>query len=319
MDLYDDAVERFRIIAAYWEKSRYARSSHDGNSSGSRIIREFFGDQLVECLESVDFEKIGLLPLKETFRFTLSWKRPAIQKAILSRISDENRPELFTSDGLHCSDPIIFDLIRVDDTKIAEVVLPEIVKVNPQLLLVLNGRRRSALEFSLSTDRFNIMELIFKSIEDKALLRQYIVCDWGAFMQIYQYRKMTKLVQSNIADEDIGKAVLAAVEFDEDMEFTQSLLDRVSSEDEKHKILREFSGMECLLPLSESIDFHHHLSLCCLHLWAGWNSTIFAVAASCRNRRVMEWVMKDVVKNDGVDNILIYTEPDFQYLTPFPL
>ena len=163
-------------------------------------------------MDAVDFEKVDLLLLKQTFRFTLSWKRPKIQQLILSKISDEKRPELLTSDGLHCSDPILFDLIRVDDRKIAQVILPEIIKVNPQMLLALNGKRRSALEFSLSSDRFNIMDLIFDYFEERSFLRQYIVCDWGAFKQIYEYRKMTKLVQDKLSDKDLAMAVFAAVE-----------------------------------------------------------------------------------------------------------
>ena len=290
LDLYPDPLERFKVIASCsWQRTRYGHSLYNPFSSESRIIREFFGEQLVECLEAVDFEKADPLLVKETFRFTLSWKRPDIQEAILRKISDEKRPALLDSEDLHCSDPIIFDLIRVDNRRIAEVILAEIVKINPQMLLALNGRRRSALEVSLSSDRFNIMELIFKSIDDKQLLRQYIMCDYGAFKQIYQFRKMTKLVQEMISDDDLASAVFAAVEFDEDMEFTQSLLDRVSTEKEKHELLRRLSG---------------------------WNRTVFAMAAKVGNRSVMEYLMKDIIENDDDENVFFYCTPDFQFRIP---
>ena len=242
----------------------------------------------MDCLEAMDLEKVDLISLKRTFRFTLSWKRPKIQQLILSKISDERRPELLTSDGLHCTDPILFDLIRVDNRKIADVVLPYIIKVNPEMLLVLNGKRRSALEFSLSNDRFNIMKLIFDSIESESFLRQYIMCDYGAFKQIYQYRKMTRLVQGKIPNQDLAMALFAAVEFDDDMEFTQTLLERVSTEKEKYDLLRSLSG---------------------------WNLTVFAKAAKCENRLVMEYLMNAVIDRDSDDNVFFYTEPDYKFRT----
>ena len=289
LDLYDDPLERFKMVAnCCWERTKFGHSEYDAYSSKTRIIREFFGEQLVECLEAVKFEKVDMLMLKETFRFTLSWKRPEIQQLILSKISDEKRSELFDSDNLYCSDSIIFDLIRVDHRKIAEVVLPEIVKVNPQMLLALNGERRSAFDVSLSGNRFNIMDLIFESFENSSFLRQYILCDWGAFKQIYRFRKMTKLVEGNIPDEDLDSALFAAAVYDEDMEFTSNILERFSTDKEKGQLLRSRTM---------------------------WGRTLYALAARSKMRSVMEFLLNDVIKDDGADNVFFYTEPDFAFST----
>ena len=289
LDLYDDPLQEFNVIAINWKRSRFGHSLYDPYSSESRRIREFFGRKLVDCLNDVDFEKVDMMLLKETFRYTLSWKLPEIQRLILSKISDDKRPELLTSDNLYCSDPIVFDLIRVDDLQIAEVVLSEIIKVNPQMLLALSGDRRSALEVSLSSDRFNIMDKIFDSIKDESLLRQYINCDWGAFKQIYEYRKMTRSVQRRLCDQDVPEAVFAAVQYDEDMEFTNSLLERVSSEEEKRNLLRAPSA---------------------------FNWTVFAKAARYGNRQIMEYLMNDIIKNNRDDIVHFYLEPDFAFRTP---
>ena len=289
LDLYDEPLERFKAIASSWERTKFAHSVYDPYSSAARIIREFFGEHLVDCLEAVDFDKVDTMLLRETFRFTLSWKRPAIQELILSKISDEKRPELLISENLHCKNPIIFDLIRVDDRKVAKVVLPEIIKMNPQMLLALNGQRQSALAFSMTSDRFNIMDLIFDSIENESYLRQYSLSDYEVFTQIYEFRKMTKLVQSKIPDQDLTVALEVAVQFDEDMEFTQSLLDRVSTEKEKNELLRSLTI---------------------------WNQTLFSLGTRSKMRSIMEYLMNDVIKYDGIDNVFFFTEPDYQFRVP---
>ena len=83
---------------------------------------------------------------------------------------------------------------------------------------------------------------------------------------------------------------LLLFQFDEDMSFTQSLLDRVESKEERYKILRSLSG------------------------FGNW--TVFAMAAKCAKRLVMEYLMNDVIEEDGVDNVFFYTTADFEYRTP---
>ena len=99
---------------------------------------------------------------------------------------------------------------------------------------------------------------------------------------------MTKLVQDRIHDQDLPTALVAAIQFDEDMEFTPSLLKRVSNEKEKDELLRTLSG---------------------------WGRTLFALAASSNMRLIMEFLMKDVIKDDGVDNVFFYTTSDYSFRT----
>jgi len=290
LELHDDPLDKFMVITSCWKRTRYGHSLYDLHSSESRIIREYFGEQLVECLETA--EQLDMKLLRETFRFTLSWKRPKIQELILSKIEDENRPQLLRSDDLHCSNPIIFDLIRVDDPDVAKVVLPVIKEVSPQMLLSLSGERQSALEFSLSENRFNIMELIFDSMAgNERFLRQYIMCDWGGLVQIYQCRKMTKLVQDRLPDENIGEALFAAIWYDDEFEHTRSLMERCSTEEEKRKMLMGESKM---------------------------GRTLFALAARFENRLAMEYVMEHVIQSEE-DRVFCFTKTDYQFHPPLSL
>eukprot|EP01084_Bolivina_argentea_P205331 350795_1 len=271
LDQFDDALHKFKMIA---ERNRYGESMWV--KIKDKPLQNLFADKLMEYLNEIEFDRLDMIILKDTFRLTLKWRRHELQSLILSKMDKNKYNELLNIENMiNIKQGIVTDLVDVDDPNITNVILSTITN-EAQLLLRDGDRGEDALLHALAFAKgYNVIKLIMDRFTNKQLLFEFVIeRTGGACPLFFAYRYKDVLLDyllSFIPDNELHQALDEATPEDDDMNYITSLLARIPSKKIKYKMIRNINRR---------------------------GETLFARAAWNKKREVLNWLLDSEIKDD---------------------
>eukprot|EP01083_Nonionella_stella_P151407 483661_1 len=264
LQYFDDPLERYNMITQRNKYDKTLLSKYTNNKSkGIQEAKTFIAQEIMECMEQIDFNNLEFVTIKDVFQYTITWKCSELQSRILSKMDNSKHKQLYNRDNmLECKgyNPIHL-IIKSNDPKMCNVILS--ANTDYKCLISHSERGRNPLTMFAAS---GVGEKVISAILDKSTMHKEQFLEMvaskhcnarysdtidSAMSWIYATEDafLAEILHPLLPPEMMYMCLLAAVYWDKECKWVPSILEPISSKDIKGQVLHTVNaeGETCLL------------------------------------------------------------------------